>query len=168
MWRKRAEVVELALHVGVEQGRVAFAAPPEGVAGAAQLVGDLHRLLDLRGGEGEDVEVRAGGRAVHVARVGEEVGRPPEQLDAGAGLLVLEDLDDLVEVGVALLEGLALGGDVAVVEGVERGAELLEELEGDLGLAAGRWRPSSMPSSQGRTAVPTPNGSDSGLQNVCQ
>ena len=131
------EVVELALHVGVEQGRIALAASPEGVAGAAQVVGDLHGLLDLGAGEGEDVEVRAGGRAVHVAGVGEEVGRAPEQLDAGPCLFVLEDLDDLVEVGVALLEVVALGGDVAIVERVERGAELLEELEGDLGLALG-------------------------------
>ena len=67
----------------------------------------------------------------------EEVGGPPEQLDAGAGLFVLEDLDDLVEVGVALLEVVALGGDVAIVKRVEGSAELLEELEGDLGSALG-------------------------------
>ena len=130
-------MVELALHVGVEQGRVPFAASPEGIAGAAQLVGDLHRLLDLGRGEGEDVEIRAGGRAVHVAGIGEQVGGAPEQLDAGPRLFVLEDLDDLVEVGVALLEVLAFGRDVAIVEGVERGAELLEELEGHLDLALG-------------------------------
>ena len=145
------EVVELALHVGVEQGRVALAAPPEGVARAAQVVGHLHRLLDLRGGEGEDVEVRAGRRPVHVAGVAEEVGRAPEQLDAGPRLLVLEDLDDLVEVGVALLERLALGGDVAVVEGVERGAELLEELEADLAPCVWALATEPVPSSQGRT-----------------
>ena len=130
-------MVELPLHVGVEQRGVAFAAPPERVAGAAELVGDLHGLLHLRGGEGEDVEVGAGGRPVHVARIAEQVRGAPEQLDAGTCLLVLEDLDDLVEVGVALLEGPSLGGDVAVVEGVERHPELLEELEGDLGLALG-------------------------------
>ena len=74
---------------------------------------------------------------MHVARIGEEVGGAPEQLDAGPGLFVLEDLDDLIEIGVALLEVVAFGGDVAIVERVERGAELLEELEGDLGLALG-------------------------------
>ena len=130
-------MVELALHVGVEQGRIAFAASPERVAGPAQLVRDLHGLLDLGAGEGEDVEIRAGGRAVHEAGIGEEVGGAPEQLDAGPRLFVLEDLDDLIEVGVAFLEVVALGGDVAIVERVEGGAELLEELEGDLGLALG-------------------------------
>ena len=122
-------VVELPLHVGVQERRVALASPPEGIAGTAQLVRQLERLLDLRGGVGEGVEIRAGGRAVHVAGVGEEVGRPPEQLDARAALLVLQNLDHLVEVRVALLERLALGGDVAVVEGIEGDAELLEELE---------------------------------------
>ena len=111
-----AEVVELALHVGVEKRRIAFAAAPERVAGPAQLVGDFHGLLDLGGGEGEDVEVGAGGRPVHVAGVGEEVGRAPEQLDAGPRLFILEDLDDLVKIGVAFLEVLAFGGDVAIVE----------------------------------------------------
>ena len=135
--QEAGEVVELAFHVGVEQGRVAFAAAPEGVAGAAQFVGDFHGLLDLRGGEGEDVEIGAGGRPVHVAGIGEEVGGAPEQLDAGPCLFVLEDLDDLVEVGVAFLEVVAFGGDVAIVKGVEGRAELLEELEGDLGLALG-------------------------------
>ena len=131
------EVVELAFHVGVEQGRVAFAASPEGVARPAQLVRDLHGLLDLGAGEGEDVEIGAGGRAVHVAGIGEEVGGAPEQLDAGPCLFVLEDLDDLIEVGVALLEVVAFGGDVAIVERVEGSAELLEQLEGDLGSALG-------------------------------
>ena len=131
------EVVELAFHVGVEQRRVSFAAAPEGVARTAELMGDFHGLFDLGSGEGEDVEVGAGGRPVHVARVGEQVGRAPEELDAGARLLVLEDLDDLVKVGVAFLEVLAFGCDVAIVKGVERNAELFEEFEGDLGLALG-------------------------------
>ena len=152
----------------LQQGRVAFAAAPEGVARAAEFVGDLHRLLHLGRGEGEDVEVGAGGRAVHVAGVGEEVGGAPEQLDAGPVLLVLEDLDDLVEVGVALLERRALGGDVAVVEGVERGAELLDELEGDLGPVLGvRDRARCRRPRAGRPC-PAPNGSESGLRNVCQ
>jgi len=38
---------------------------------------DLHGLLDLGRGEGEDVEVRAGGRPVHVPGVGKEVSRAP-------------------------------------------------------------------------------------------
>ena len=45
------EVVELALHVGVEQGRIAFAASPERVAGPAQVVRDLHGLFDLGAGD---------------------------------------------------------------------------------------------------------------------
>ena len=82
--QEAGQVVQLALHVGVEQGLVALAPAPEDVARAAELLGDLQGLLHLRGGEGEDVGVAARGRAVHVARVAEQVGRAPEQLDAGA------------------------------------------------------------------------------------
>ena len=104
---------------------------------------------------------------MHEAGIGEEVGGPPEQLDAGPCLLVLEDLDHLIEVRVALLEVVALGGDVAIVKRVKGCAELLEELEGDLD---SRWALATelLPSSQGRRAVPTPNGSERTLQKVCQ
>ena len=92
-------MVQLALHVGVQQRRIPFAPAPERVAGAAEFVGHFHRLLHLRGGEGEHVGVGAGRRAVHVTGIAEQVGRAPEQLDAGALLLLLEHLDDGVEIG---------------------------------------------------------------------
>ena len=86
------EVVELALHVGVPEVLITFAAAPEDVAGAVELLGDFERFLHLRRGVGKDVGVAAGGRAVHVARVAEQIGGAPEQLDAGALLLFLERL----------------------------------------------------------------------------
>ena len=135
--KEPAEVVEFALHVGVEQGRIAFAAAPERVARSVQLERDLHRLFDLGTGIGEDVEIGAGGRAVHEAGVAEEVGGSPQQLDARPSLFVLEDLDDLIEVLVAFLEVVAFGGDIAVVKRVERGTELFKQLEGDFGSALG-------------------------------
>ncbi len=91
-------MVELALHVGVPQVLVAFAAAPERVAAAAEFLGDFERFLHLRGGKGERVGVRAGRGAVHVAAVAEQVGRAPQQLDAGALLLLLEHFHDRVEV----------------------------------------------------------------------
>ena len=130
------EVLELALHVGVPKGRVAFASTPEGVAFAAQLVGDFEGFLHLRGSVGEGVGVAARGGSVRVARMGEELGGAPEELHAGLLLLGLEELGDGVEPLVRLLEGRAVRGDVAVVEGVVRRAELLANLEedGDAGL----------------------------------
>ncbi len=135
--QEAAEVVELALHVGVEQGRIAFAASPERVAGPSELERDLHGLFDLCTGIGKDVEIGARGRPVHEPGVGEEVGCSPEQLDAGPGLFVLENLDHLIEVRVALLEVISLRGDIAVVKRVKRGTELVEQLESDLGPALG-------------------------------
>ena len=124
------EVIEFALHVGVPEGGVAFAATPEGVSLATEFVGDFHRLLHLGRGVGVDIGVGAGGRSVEEAGIGEEAGGAPEKLDAGALLLLLEDGDDGVEVLVALGKGLPLGGDIAVVEGVVGGAQLLDKLEG--------------------------------------
>ena len=119
-------MVELALHVGIEQCGITFAATPEGIASAAEIMGDFHGLFDLGAGEGKDVKVGAGGRPVHVSRVGEEVGGAPEEFDAGARLFVLKDFYDLVEVSVAFLEVVAFGRDIAIVKGVERNPELLE------------------------------------------
>ena len=124
------QVLELALHVGVPEALVSFAAAPEHVALPAQFLGHFQGLFDLGGGEGEGVGVATGGRAVHVARIAEQVGGAPEQLDAAAVLLLLEHLDHRVEVLVGLGQRGALGGDVAVVEAIERCAELVDELEG--------------------------------------
>ena len=86
------EVLQFALHVGVQQRHVAFAAAPEHVAFAAQFVRDFHGLLDLRGGKGKDLGVAAGARAVHVTGIGKQVRGAPEQFDARALLLLLQDL----------------------------------------------------------------------------
>ena len=129
------DVVGLALHLGVPQVLVAFAAAPEHVVLGAQALADFEALLELATGVGVDVGERGGGGAGHEARVGEQGGGVPQQLDAG-GLHVLLDLvDDLVEVGVGLAQGVAFGGDVAIVEAEVLDAQLLEQLEGvvDLG-----------------------------------
>jgi len=125
-----SEVILLTTEVGVEEGLVAFAAAPENVVFATELFGDFHGLLYLRSGVGEDMGVRVGGGAVHEARVAEEVGGAPEELHAGGLLQLFRVGDDLVEVLVGLGEGLAFRRDVAVVERVEGGADLGEELEG--------------------------------------
>ena len=160
-------MVDLALEVGVAEGGVSLATAPKRVAGAVQLVRHLERFLDLRAGVGEGVEVRARRRPVHVPAVRKEIRGAPEQLDPGPLLLLLEHLDNGVEVGVALLERLALGGNVSVVERIERDAQFLHEFERGPALASARSQ-HSVPSSQGRTAVPTPNGSESGFTKVCQ
>ena len=49
------ELVALALQVGVEQRLVALAAAPQDVVRAAEPLGDLEHVLDLRGGVGEDL-----------------------------------------------------------------------------------------------------------------
>ena len=127
---ERGEVVLLTLEVGVEQRLVAFAAAPEDEVLAAEFLGGVEGALHLRGGVGEDVGVGVGRGAAHVARVREQVGGAPEEFHAGGFLEGLGVGDDGGEVLVGLGERGALGGDVAVVEAVERRADFLEKLEG--------------------------------------
>ena len=103
------EMFLFALEVGVEQGRVTLASAPKDVARAAEFVRDFERLLHLRGGEREHVGIATRGRAVHVTRIGKEIGRAPEQLDAGALLFFLQNLHDGVEVLVRLAQVFAFG-----------------------------------------------------------
>ena len=100
--QKRSQMLLLALHVGVEQRHVALAPAPERVALAAQLMSDFHGLLHLRRGIGKHIRIAAGARAMRITRMRKRVGRAPQQLDAGALLLFLEDFGDGVEIPVRL------------------------------------------------------------------
>ncbi len=124
------QVLELALHVGVPEGLVAFASAPEDIALATQLLGHLQGLLDLRRGVGEGIGIGAGGGPMHETGVAEEIGRAPQQLDARPLHFLLDHLDHRVQILVGLGQRTALGGDVAVVEAEEGGGQLLDELEG--------------------------------------
>ena len=73
--QERAQVIQLAFHVGVQQGAVTFPPAPEDVARAAEIVGDFDGFLHLRRRVGEHVRVAARGRAVHEPRVA-RTGRP--------------------------------------------------------------------------------------------
>jgi hypothetical protein len=69
--------------------------------------------------------------AVDVAWIAEQVGGAPEERDAGSLLFFLEHLHHGVEILVRLGQRAALRRDVAVVEAIERRAELFEKLEPD-------------------------------------
>ena len=116
---------------------VTFAAAPEGVTRAAELVRYLERLLHLRGGVGKDIGVWAGGCAVAKARVCKQIGGAPEELDSRALLLFLEDLHDRIEIFVRFRETCAFRRDIAIVKRVKGSAEFLDELEGDARPIAG-------------------------------
>ncbi len=132
-----AELVDLARHVGVEQRLVALAPAPQHVVGAAEAMRGVHAVGDLRRGEREQLRIGVRRRAGLEAGVGEQVRRAPQQLHAGALLVLAGEVDHLVEVAARLGERRALGGDVAVVEAVERHAELRHELERGVHLRAG-------------------------------
>ena len=133
---KAAELLLLADKIGVEQRLVTLATAPEHVVGAAELVGRVDRVLHLRGRVGEHVRVGIGRRPRHIARMAEEIGGAPQELDPGRLHLLGEDVGHLGEVMAEFLEARALGHDVLVVEGEERKAEGREHLERRVRLGA--------------------------------
>ena len=74
-----AELLQLPLHVGVEQGLVAFAAAPQHIAFAAQGLRDIHRGLHLGRGIGENLRIGIGCGSCHVTAMREKIGGPPEK-----------------------------------------------------------------------------------------
>jgi hypothetical protein len=129
-----AHLVQLALEVGVEQGFVAFPAAPEHVVLAAEAFGHVDAAFDRRGGISEDVRIGVGRGTRHVAAVGEEVRRAPEQLQAGFGHLAIEIVGDLVQPVAAFLEARSFRTHVGIMEGVKGDPERGEHLEGDVRL----------------------------------
>ena len=132
-----ADLVGLALEVGVEQRLVALAPAPQHVVGAVEAVGDVHDLADLRRGIGEDLGVGIGGGTRHVAAMAEQVGGAPQQPPAGLLHRLFHQVDDVQQRAVGLREVGALRRHVAIMEGEERRAERREEVEGDLELELG-------------------------------
>ena len=126
---KHGEMVHFAFEVRVEQRAVTLASAPENITFTVEFVGDFQRLLHLRCGVGKHVRVATGGRAMDVARMREQTGRAPKQFDAGALLFLFQHLDDRIEIFVGFPQVLAFGRHVAVVKGVKRRAELLDEFK---------------------------------------
>ena len=131
------EILALAFHVGVEERHVALASAPENIVLAAERDGGVDGRFELRARAGEEREFRVGRRAVHVARMAEEIGRAPEQFHAGGRLLFLGMANDGLKAFFGLGERGRLVNQVGVVETIIRRAELGDELEGRVHLVAG-------------------------------
>jgi hypothetical protein len=69
-------------------------------------------------------------RTIHVARVREQIGRAPQQLDARLRHQLLGQRRHLVQIGVRLGDGGALGRNVAVVKGPVLDAQLRQRAAG--------------------------------------
>jgi hypothetical protein len=134
-----SELVVLALEVGVEQGLVAFAPAPQHVVGATELVGRIDAGLHCRSREGKNVRIRIGRCPRHVAPVGKQVGRAPQQLHAGGFLLAGEIVDDLFEVLRILGKVGTFRTHIGIMEAVERCTQRREHLEGNIRLQLGKF-----------------------------
>ncbi len=135
--QEAGQVIQLPFHVGVEQAHVAFAAAPEDVVLAVELDGGVEGILHLGAGAGDDVEVGIGGRAVHVAGMAEEVGRAPEQLDAGSIHLFPGIVGDGGQAALRLRQGAGLVDQIEIVKAEIGDADLGDELKGGVHLVFG-------------------------------
>jgi len=127
--QEAAEMIEFAFHIGVEQGVVAFAAAPEHIPGAAELLRDLKGLLHLARGIGINFGRRIRRGSGHEPPVRKEIARAPQKLDAGLPLEFLRQRGNRLDVLVAFGEGRALRRDIVIVEAPEPHAEFREELK---------------------------------------
>ena len=135
--QEATHVVQLLRQVGVQQGFIALAPAPKDVVLPAHLVRGVHAAFHGGGGEGEDLGVGVGRGTRHPAAVAEHVGSAPEQLDAGLRLLFRHVIGDLVQRFQVVGEIAGFRADIGIVPAVERHAQRLEHLEGDIGLDAG-------------------------------
>ena len=134
---KVREVIEFALHVGIEESRVTFAATPEGVAFAAELERAVHRGFHLCRPVGENISVRRGAGTMCEARMCEQTCGAPEEFFASGFLEIEEVVGNLFESRVGFCEVTEFGGDVAVVPAVIIDAGLIEKLEEYVGAFEG-------------------------------
>ena len=130
--QERRQVFLFPLEIGIQQGFVAFPPAPEDIVLTPKLLGDLQCFLHLRRGIREHVGVRVRGCTAHIPRIGEKIGRAPEELHAGGLLQLLRVGDKLVEIPVGLDQTAAFRRDVAVMETPEGRLDLDEELEGGI------------------------------------
>ena len=69
------EVFLFALHVGIQQGHIAFATSPKDIVLTAQRDTCVNSVLDLCGRKSGNMEIRIRGSTVHVALMSEYVSR---------------------------------------------------------------------------------------------
>ncbi len=124
----------LTLLVGVEEAHVAFASTPEHVVLTAESDSSVDSVLDLDCCTGNNVEIRVGCSAVHVAAVAKHVCCAPEVLDSGFVHLSLEVGNDFLHAAFVVVDVVEVADEVGVVEAEIFDAHLLHELETCVGL----------------------------------
>ena len=132
--QETTQVIELLAGESVQDALITLTTAPEHVVLAAELLRDLHALLHLGRSIGKHVSIGVRGGAVHVDAVSEQVRRSPEKPHSRLLLLLQHVVGDDVQTAVRLLQRIALGNEVAVVEAVVVDAKLGEELEGSVAL----------------------------------
>src|SRR3954468_12247856 len=100
--QESAEMIEFAFDIGVPQSRIAFATAPKNIPSPAEFVGDFESFLYLRSRVGKHIRVATCRGPMTITGVYKKTGCPPEELDTGPLLLLLQNFYDCVEILVRL------------------------------------------------------------------
>ncbi|CAB5370609.1 unnamed protein product [Rhizophagus irregularis] len=127
--QEAAEIVELALKIGVEQRLIALTTAPQHIVRATQTMRGFKCVAHLHRAEREHFRVGVGRATSGKARMAEQVGGAPQQLAARRCLKLLEMIDGFGEIAAMLGDSGRIGHHVDIVEAVIGNIELGEELE---------------------------------------
>ena len=129
-FQKDGHMLQFAARIGVVQTGITFPPAPENVVPAAEFDGCVKSGLDLRRRIGNNREIGIGRCAVHITRMREQIGGPPQQRDTGRVLALPGEFDHLAQIALGLAERTALKGEIEIVKAPERHVQLAEKLEG--------------------------------------
>ena len=138
--QKAANLLTLLAQVGIQQRLVTFAAAPQHIVFAAELVGSVHGGHYLRGRPGKHLRIGVGRRSGAVARVGKAVGGTPQQFHAGLLLFLCQHFGHHGEIVQIFFQRRAFWRDVDIVEAVIRHVELVEKFKRHVRFAFGHFQ----------------------------
>mmetsp|Transcript_4611 Transcript_4611/g.11459 ORF Transcript_4611/g.11459 Transcript_4611/m.11459 type:complete len:224 (+) Transcript_4611:783-1454(+) len=123
-------MIQLLLHVCVEQCVIPLSAAPEDKVLAPQPMCDLDGFLRLRRCDGKNLRMWAGGGPMHVPRMLEQLGSAPQRTDSATLCLqLLRERHNFVQVCVGLRPRAPLRSNVTVMEAPKLHTQLLHKLE---------------------------------------
>ena len=129
--KQRSQVIQFALHVGVEEGSVTFPATPKYITLSTKVMRSLKRVFHLGGRICVDVRRGRSSSALRVARVSKETCRAPKEFFACLFLLSFKGAHYAVQVLVRFAQSRAFRRDISVVEAVVRNGGFLQKFKKD-------------------------------------
>ncbi len=124
-----SDVFLFKLHIGVEQGFIAFTTAPEHIACCAEFDSHFQAFFDLCGSVAINIYAIGRASAIHEARIAKHVRRCPQAFDACFVHLFLDVVGDDIKAFVGFFEGVSFWNEVDIMEAEVFDAELLHKFK---------------------------------------